>query len=139
MEISEKYSYKLRFRIDDFIASKYIEKWLMSKRDCESGENKNIIEKWISYCKLESNRSLPYLDRAEGGIGGDDNNKNKQIRFRSSLGAKNDNDIVIDEIHNGQEEKWTYDELFDLIYGFVTLMDNTICEECVNGCIEMYL
>ncbi len=49
---------------------------------CENGNNKGIINQLLSYCKLESVKKLPYLNRCEGSIGGDNNNINKQLRFR---------------------------------------------------------
>ena len=45
---------------------------------------------------------MPYLKRAEGGIGGNDNLMNKQLRFRRIQSWNKDNDIVIDNIRNSE-------------------------------------
>lgn len=36
---------------------------------------------WQSFMKLDSNKRLPILNRSEGGLGGDNNKTDKQIRF----------------------------------------------------------
>ncbi len=51
------------------------------KYDIDNGDNKYIVEKMKTYCKLESNKTILYLQRAEGGFGGDDNIMNKQVRY----------------------------------------------------------
>ena len=142
MEILQTHIHKLRFKIDKDAPPEYMKRWKGFKNKCEHGENKNIIEQWIYNCKLESNRQLPYLDRFEGGIGGNNNNINKQIRFRNgSYGYKYprlyDEDILIDEIINTNEEKWTYEELDDLIYAFIKTSNYHVQGEYVNGYIEM--
>ena len=67
---------------------------------------------------------------------------NKQIRFRKhkiSLGKySNDNDIILHEITSNDNEKWTYDELDDLLYAFIKTANFNINSDCVNGCIQMF-
>ena len=142
MEILQTHIHKLRFKIDNDAPPKYMERWEEFKYKCEHGENKNIIEQWIYNCKLESNKKLPYLDRYEGGIGGDNNNINKQIRFRIGRFGDEyprlyDEDILMDQIINTNKEKWTYEELDDLICAFVKISNYYVQTDCVNGCIEM--
>tara|TARA_B110000444_G_C18538832_1_gene454716 strand:- start:353 stop:688 length:336 start_codon:yes stop_codon:yes gene_type:complete len=92
------------------------------------------------------NKNLPYLKRSEGGMGGDDNLVNKQIRFRQFCSTDKrlindvscqDNDVVLTEIIGTNSEKWTYEELDDLIYGFIKTANYNIEANCVNGSIEM--
>ena len=52
------------------------------KSDCESGNNRHIVEQIKNNCKLHKNKNLPYLERVEGGMGGNNNRTDKQIRFR---------------------------------------------------------
>jgi hypothetical protein len=117
-----------------------MERWIELKFLCEDGQNQFIVEEIKNYCRLERNKNLPYLERTEGGFGGNNNMIHKQIRFRMSWSTQQkdiDNDIVMKQILNTETEKWTYDELDDLIYGFVKMANNYVKEQCVHGCIEM--
>ena len=142
---SNTYVYKLRFRIDKGVPKEYIKHWKHLKKQCERGNNKQIIENIKEFCQLEQNQNLPYLLCREGGIGGDDNQVNKQIIFRQIFWMKQtiDNDIIMDEISDTEIEKWTYEELDDLILAFIKVIEFYIkWEPCtkgsiIEGCIEM--
>ena len=137
MNILKTHTHFLRFRIDSDAPDEYIKKWNKLKKDCEDTNNKITVREIKNKCKLESNKNLPYLDRCEGGFGGNNNQINKQIRFRLELGQINrDNDILLDVI-NTNSEKWTYDELDDIIQSFIKVLNKKLSSECVNGCIEM--
>ena len=141
MDILDSHIHKLRFRLDRDAPTDFKKRWKKFKRDCENGNNEQIVEHWKGYCKLEQNRILPYLDRIEGGIGGNNNTIHKQIRFRfgtwRTLGIYDDADIVMDRIENTTTERWTYEELDDLVDAFIKTANNNVEEECVKGCIEM--
>jgi hypothetical protein len=142
MFILETHKYSLIFRIDNDTPEDYINKWKKIKFDCEEGDNKYIIEKMKTYCKLEQNKNLPYLQREEGGIGGNDNTINKQIRFfrlysKYKPASYNDKYIVFDEIYNTNIEKWSYDELDDLIYALTKTFNYFVKSNCINGFIQM--
>lgn len=49
----------------------------------------------------------------------------------------NNKDIVLNQIINTNTEKWSYDELDDLIYAFTKTFNYFVKSECVNGVIEM--
>jgi hypothetical protein len=132
---------QLRFRIDSDAPQEYINRWLNLKSICEDGNNKEIVEDWLKNCTIESIKNMPYLERCEGGIG-DDNIKNKQIRFRKKQQKYSwelDNDIVFDNIISGENEKWTLDELDDLIRGFRIIANEYVEADCIKGCIEMII
>ena len=40
------------------------------------------------------------------------------------------------DVQNGNEEKWTLDELDDLIYGFVKYSSEYVIKDCIEGVIE---
>jgi hypothetical protein len=126
----------LRFKIDNDASQKYINNWINFKNICESGNNKEIVIKWLFNCRINSVKNIPYLLRCEGGIGGCNNLIHKQIRFRQHLVYLNDNDIVLN-IYNSDKEEWLLEELDDLIRAFIITANNTICAECVSGCIEI--
>ena len=144
MSILNTHIHRLVFRIDNDAPKEFMDRWKDFKLKCESGESKEqkyILEQIKENCKLKQNKELPYLKRSEGGLGGDDNKLNKQIRCRDyeliQLPQYIDNDIIFDEIINTKQEKWTYEELDDIIYGFTKVANEIVEAECVNGFIEL--
>lgn len=136
MYILETHRHTLRFRIDFDAPKKYIERWNEIKNECENSDNKYIVEQIKNNCKIVSNKTLPYLERCEGGLGGNDNLLDKQIRFRMETSVKYDNDILLLP-ENSETQKWSYDELDDIIRSFTIVLNNKMRSPCVNGCIEM--
>ena len=120
-----------------------MKRWLDFKNNCEYGKNRHIVEHVKELCSLKVNKDLPYLDRCEGGMGGNDNIINKQIRFRdgfirSKKPTQYDNDIVMDQIYSTETEKWTYEAMGDLLSAFIKVSGNYVeSEGCIRGWIEM--
>ena len=105
------------------------------KTESKSYDGKTIVKEWLFMCKTEIVCNLPYLDCSEGGIG---TNNTKQIRFRpfySDISGFKDNYIIFD-VQNGDQEKWTFDELDDLIYGFVKYASEYVMKDCIEGTVE---
>ena len=81
MNIINTYEHRLVFRIDNDAPKEYMDKWKKFKLNCEScesgpstpGKNKYILEQIKEYCILKQIKELPYLQRCEGGLGGDNN------------------------------------------------------------------
>ena len=92
---------------------------------------------------------MPYLEREEGGLGGNNNRIHKQIRFRHTFEGKefnggntpynkiDDTHIIFNEIISTDIEKWSYNELDDLIYAFIKTAKYYMGTECVSGHIEL--
>ena len=148
MNLLDTHSHRLVFRLAEHAPEKQVRKWNELKTRCESGDNKQIIEQMKQYCKLEINRNMPYLEREEGGLGGNDNKIHKQIRLRHvSMGQQFDEglvrhrtehtNIVFNEITSTGIEKWTYNELDDLIYAFIRMANYSVGANCVSGHIEL--
>ena len=142
MNILDTHNHKLRFTIDKDAPEKYMKRWKKFKSDCESGNNRHIVEQIKNNCKLHKNKNLPYLERVEGGMGGNNNRTDKQIRFRdyeswSKCPIYIDNDIIFDRIENSEIEKWTYSELDDIMYAFIKTANYNVKAEYIRGCIEM--
>ena len=141
MFLLKTHVHKLVFKIDNDASEKFTKKWYEFKLKCENGNNKHIVEQIKDKCKLEINKNLPYLDRLEGGLGGNNNTEHKQIRFRHNLSDTDyncrDNNIVFQEILSTNSEKWTYEELDDLIRAFVKTANNFANAEYVRGFIQM--
>ncbi len=131
------YIHQLRFSINSDEPTNYLNKFKTLKHKIENENNKHFSFQIKETCKLEVNKTLPILDRIEGGLGGDNNLLNKQIRYRSNYGNI-DNDIII-YVYNSEHEheKWCYKELDDIILSFIKVCN--IGNECTNGCIELLL
>ena len=143
---TEAYVYKLRISIDKDAHPDYMKRWSDFKNKCEGGggENKHIVERIKQSCSLQQNKNLPYLNCIEGGMGGNNSSINKQFLFRtkkpwmSSFLWKYDNDILMDQIYCTETEKWTYEEISDLLSAFIKVSGNYIGSEgCIRGWIEM--
>tara|TARA_A100001015_G_C14942984_1_gene693383 strand:+ start:613 stop:1083 length:471 start_codon:yes stop_codon:yes gene_type:complete len=147
MNILNTHHHRLVFSIDNDAPKEYMDRWKNLKLICECGKDglltpKSILEQVKKNCKLQQNKNLPYLNRCEGGLGGDDNRLNKQIRFRdynlwSELQKYTDNNIIFDQVLNTENEIWTYEELDDIIYGFIKTANYIVRANCVNGYIEL--
>ena len=140
MNIPETHITTLRFKIYSNAPKKCLQKWKELKNICEynnNNENKKIVKDWLSFCDNERIKEMPYLNRCEGGIGGDNNIKHKQMRFRQYIYLNKDNDIVFDQIYNTNEEKWTFQEFDDLILGFIKYANNFIKGNYVDCVIEL--
>jgi hypothetical protein len=140
MNILETHIHKLCLKLDYNVLNKYKKEWEKIKEGCENTDNKYLVEEIKEYCKLESNKNLPYLNRCEGGLGGDDNKNNKQIRFRTNnKTTKEDDNILLYVLDSDLKiEKWTYEELDDILRSLIKVLNKKIKNECVKGCIEIY-
>lgn len=140
MNILDTHIYKLRFKLDFDAPDKYIEKWNKIKEESETTDNEYLVKEIKNNCKLESNKNLSYLQINEGGLGGNNNKINKQIRFRFNFNSnKFDNDILLDVLNSDlKNEKWTYEELDDILYSFIKVLNKRMCCQCISGCIEIF-
>lgn len=77
-----------------------------------------VLTEWISYCSLETNKNLSFLDRMEGGIGGIDG---KQIRCRlldRTIGYERQPNELLLDVFDTETDKWSFEELRDLLKAF---------------------
>ena len=149
MDLLNTHNHRLVFNLDGDAPEKYIKKWNKFKIKCESGDNQHIVEQIKEYSKLEKIKNMPYLKRVEGGLGGDNNIIHKQIRFRHIFKGhqinggnipyykKDDTYIIFNEIVSTDIEKWSYNELDDLIYAFIKTANYYMGTNCVSGYIEL--
>lgn len=139
--LMNNYIHKLRFRLDSDAPLKFIEKFKTLKERIEIGDNSNFSLMIKKHCELESNKNLPILNRTEGGLGGNNNKIHKQIRYKLKHFYKNENDIVLNVFNSDNIdmdiEKWTYEELDDIINSFISVLNLYMGTECINGCIEL--
>ena len=135
--------WKMKFMLHTDAPEALASKWRQMKALCE-GENTQekeaFVWSWLRNCKRDDVRALPYLKRWEGGIGGDNNQYHKQIRFVMThqwVGWRQSNDIEF-FIYNTPDQQWTYGELQDLMKGFVEQANIDIGGRyCVDGFITL--
>jgi hypothetical protein len=142
MNIQNNYTHKFRFTILNNVSIEVMNRWEQFKKKCERGNNKSIVQEWKLKCKLKTNQDLPYLIRSEGGMGGDNNLIHKQIRFREVYNGHYkfvDNDILFDYIQDTKIEKWSYNELDDLLSAFCKIANNYVQADCVDGTLKLNL
>ena len=72
---------ELQFQMDGDAPPNYRHKWNALKDHEDRDLLNTIIDLWRRECKLDSNMNLPILDRVEGGLGGNNNRTDKQLRF----------------------------------------------------------
>jgi hypothetical protein len=90
----------------------------------EKYKTSEFLLKVVKNCNLESNKKLPLLNRTEGGLGGDSNTENKQLRFFENYNIKNMKSIRI-ILYNSYNEKeiWTNEEIYDFTASFVEILN----------------
>ncbi len=149
------FNIRLEFELLRCAPKEYQTKWLKLKNQLEwcditTEDRDNLLNSVINYCKIETNKNLPILKRVEGGLGGDSNIDNKQLRFYHDLTTLNNkfkwpnssklsNTIIIDIFNsNNNDEIWTLEELSDLVDSFSkTFSDYMEEEDCIEGKITL--
>ena len=78
-----------------------------------------------------------YLERAEGGIGGNDNRKNRQIRFFNSIERfRKFGEITLRAEPSDDEMcKWDVEELVQFGEKFKEVLESSV----VSNCIDFYI
>lgn len=106
----------------------------------ENNDNNHFSYSIKKYCKLAINKNLPILNRCKGSLGEDNNLLNKQIRYNMSFNSSNiDYEIKLNVLNSNDisGEKWTYEELNDIMRAFIKLCNEYIKYKCVNGYIKL--
>lgn len=127
----------LRFMMDNDAPKEFVKKWEVFRSVCEGDKeiNNEVSVRWTELCRLASNRALPILHRCEGGLGGNSNGTDKQIRYRMSLDPlrKLDDHILI-YLYDSDDgtDVWTDVEIRDLLNAFAQLANEEY--GCGGGC-----
>ena len=113
----------LIFRIDVDAPSDYMEQWSEFKTKC-SNHDQDIIDEIKGHCKLENNKIMVNLEGTCNYLVNDD------------YSYLREDDIILNGGLSVDSDKWTYEEMDDLIEGFLTTVNNHVKGECVNGYIK---
>ena len=92
-----------------------------------------------SHCKLPVNMALPSLRRGEGGLGGNENKSNKQIRYVDSTHREGVALELRFGFYNADDntERWTCAEARDLTDALEQELDDLFCDTRFNCRLEM--
>lgn len=140
---------QLRFHLHSDAPSEYRQAWNALKATCESGERDTLylVQAWgqilaDNHVGTDTERQL--LHRTEGGIGGDNNVTDRQIRFseeryfaklQKRKVATDFDDIALDacDSSNGMQ-RWTVEELLQ----FGRALKAVFCNEVQGGdCVTL--
>jgi hypothetical protein len=118
-------------------------KWVKKWENLLKINPRYIAHRIKSFCKLESNKSLPLLDRCEGLLGGNSNTKDKQLRIMDTksidlLGKTRLHQVSFlysyrFSIFNSGDglEKWTNEEIEDIAQSIKQVYEEFMDDECV--------
>lgn len=87
--IINRNKFTVNFTIDENAPNDWLNSWINLVGIFSTTYNSKInvylngYRKVLNFCKLESNKILPLLNRSDGGAGGNSNINDKQIRFNS--------------------------------------------------------
>lgn len=140
--ISSKRTVQFRFNIHSDAPVEYFIRWkYVLKELCESDLYRDeILHMWRYHMKLTSNKLLPNLNRCEGGLGGDNNQTDKQIRFQEDYGMVSiprDTFIIHICASWDEENTWSLKELLDLKQAFVKVLNLKVEGQCCEGIIAI--
>lgn len=92
-----------------------------------------FIDKWIAKCEHKINKKLVYSPNIHGLILNDD----PECKIIFGYNSPSDQ-IIIQKINSSYWNKFDYDDLHDLVIGFIEIIKNYICEFEIDTQIEQY-
>lgn len=114
-------------------------------QDVDEKERELFEREWIANCELKSNRELVSLTRGEGGIGGNNNATDRQVRFACSHSNpgirapfKTLNQLVIQLLHpyDANHRTWTWAEVRDVAEAFQKTLVSRLYLSATSGTCE---
>ena len=140
-------SYELRFRQHTDASSKFRELYQKVYDDLLVGDGYRFdayLRMWIDKLKdanVGTAVDRQYLDRAEGGIGGNDNRKHRQIRLPAHREPrwKEFGEISLLAIPSGDDEcKWDLEELVEFGEKFKEVLQSSVLSESIDFYIAVH-
>lgn len=130
MNTPDNYLYQLKFELNPYTPDLFKSQWFYIKYLTEYGiiDNYNFIillEFMKNNFNLESNKNLIICDSLAGGFTSQSNSFNKYFNFRLNYNDIHDDNIIIN-IYNSFTEKWTFQELDDIIFSFIISIQSFI-------------
>ena len=148
-DTTDLYGASLRFVLDSRAPAEYRRRWKDLKEICEDGRlnNEDLINEWIAVLKKHDFGQAidrQRLMRMEGGIGGDCNVANRQLRiYCGSMYrfARNANEDIMINAFDSSDRKsvWRRRDLDEFGAAFKHVLDVNMDEECVSVHIDIPL
>jgi len=132
MNVFDKHLLNLRFNVPRESPEDVLNKWNVFRKGICIDLDESLIQSWLKYCNVESNRCLNH--KIDCWI---KSSKCKQILLDLD-DFDSDNNIYM-KVCNYNSEKWTLDELDDLVTAFIKYFDNIMGYKAAFGCIELEL
>ena len=140
------YAYLLRFRLHSGVLPEIRALYKQAYDDILSNDSERFdryLHMWIDKLKedeIGTDIDRLYLNRVEGGIGGNDNRKNRQIRFFNSIEHKTTcrkfGEITLRAQPSDDERyKWDVKELAEFGEKFKEVLESSV----VANCIDFYI
>ena len=137
------YAYLLRFRLYSDAPSEIRALYKQAYDDILSDDSRRFdryLYRWIDKLKedeIGTDIDRQYLNRAEGGIGGNDNRKNRQIRFFNTIeqvtGFRKFGEITLRAEPSDDERcKWDVEELVRFGEKFKEAVESSVGSNCID-------
>ena len=137
------YAYLLRFRQHADAPPEIRGLYKQAYDDILSNDSSRFdryIHMWIDKLKddeIGTEIDRQYLNRVEGGIGGNDNRKNRQIRFFNSIEHKTTfrkfGEITLRaQPSNDERYKWDVEELVEFGNKFKEVLESSVVSDCID-------
>ena len=139
------YAHLLRFRLYSDAPPKFRALYKQAYDDIVSDDKKRFnpyLHMWIGLLDEEqigTNIDRQYLNRAEGGIGGDDNRQNRQIRFATARSMEHQTSFLkFGEItlraepSDNKRCKWNIEELVQFGEKFKEVLESSVGSNCID-------
>jgi hypothetical protein len=125
---------QLHFYLDQDAPPAYRRKWrkFCKKMYSDIEWQQRIVQIWMDHHQEATGERFPWLDRCEGGIGGNNNTTDKQLRFHQSLFRCDICMLVCDP----DTKSWDRETLAHLVRSFCLACEDYMETECVSGCIS---
>ena len=144
--VTDMYAYLLRFRLYSNAPPEIRTLYKQAYDDIMSDDSERFdryLYLWINKLKedeIGTGIDRQYLKRAEGGIGGNDNRKNRQIRFFNSTehdtSFRKFGEITLRAEPSDDEMcKWDVEELVQFGEKFKEVLESSV----VSNCIDFYI
>lgn len=142
--------YSLRFELPTYAPKAFLKRWvafILSIGHSESEERATFLDEWKRQAVLEVNKQRPILKRMDGVFGGNNNQTDKQLRWRcvhlpggASCGCDRKQHLVCFVARSSwdDKDKWTIEELVDLKNAFIKAASKRLAEDnCCDGFVAI--
>ena len=137
--LPQRFDIEIRFNIEENAPDNYKNNWIKYVNNINIKKDfcNTLCIRAKELMNIYSNKELPLLNRLEGGLGGDSNITDKQMRFTIFFRSEKSEYFITLFPYNSSngEDKWTFEKLGDIIQSFESVFNKDMMCECVKGLI----